>query len=92
MSQTWEGPPTEKTTRRLLLTLILVSGLIGSIAAFVSTPRLVRVNNVVVACETITSDQRNNCVADTTGAAVRGAGVLLLTVVAFAGVTVILKD
>ena len=33
-----------------------------------------------------------DCVADTAAAAIRGAGVLVLAVAAFAGVTVILKD
>ena len=33
-----------------------------------------------------------DCVADTAEAAIRGAGVLVLAVAAFAGVTVILKD
>jgi len=33
-----------------------------------------------------------DCVADTVEAAIRGAGVLVLAVAAFAGVTVILKD
>ena len=81
-----------KTTRRVVQTLVLVSGLVGATAAFVSTPKLFRGLGFDVACEAISSDQRNRCVADLDGAVVRGAGVLVLGVAAFAGVTVILKD
>ena len=81
-----------KKTRRIVQTLILLSGLCGAIVAFVSTPMKLDLGaQGVIPCgpefaATI------NCIADTQAAALRGAGVLVLAVVAFAGVTVIFKD
>lgn len=83
-----------KKTRRIVLTLILVSGLAGSVAAFVATPKVYTVlgDGIVVPCEAVGPDRVLDCVPDTEGAALRGAGVLVLAVAAFAGVTVIFKD
>ena len=83
-----------KTTRRIVLTLILVSGLAGSIAAFVYTPMVwdQGAQGVFPCGPEFPGDVALNCIADTQTAAVRGAGVLVLAVVAFAGVTIIFKD
>ena len=81
-----------KTTRRIILTLILISGLAGSVMAFVSTPKFLRVENTVLPCESVRSDVMDSCVVDPQSAALRGGGVLVLAVAAFAGAAVILKD
>ena len=83
-----------KKTRRIVQTLVLLSGLAGSVAAFVSTPKVYRAfgDGIVVPCEAVVSDLTSSCVPDTETASVRGAGVLLLAVFAFVGVTVVFKD
>ena len=81
---------TKQEVKTLILVLILVLGLGGAVAAFVSTPKLLRLNDgVVYGC-----DEPSNtlCVEDTEGAFLRGAGVLVLAIAAFAGVTVIFRD
>ena len=81
-----------RTTRRVIQTLVLVSGLVGSIAAFVYTPmKLDRGAEGVLPCGP-QFRATFNCVPDTQTAALRGAGVLVLAVTAFAGITVIFKD
>jgi hypothetical protein len=81
-----------KTTRQVIQTLILILGLAGSVAAFVYTPmKLDRGAEGVLPCGPqfrVTF----NCVPDTQTAALRGAGVFVLAVTAFAGITVIFKD
>jgi len=78
-----------KKARRVVLTLILVSGVAGSVAAFMSTPKLY-LGRQGVPCEP--RDPARDCVTDTRVAAFRGALVLVLAAFAFAGVTVIFKD
>jgi len=79
-----------KTTRRVIQVLVLVLGLAGAVAAFVSTPKLIRgPEGIVVGCPEV-SDSR--CTENTEAAVLRGGGVLVLAIAAFAGVAVIFKD
>ena len=80
-----------KTTRQVIQTLILILGLAGSVAAFVSTRKILQGQQGFL-CAPEVERPEINCVLDTQAAAVRGAGVLVLAVAAFAGVTVIFKD
>ena len=77
-----------KTKRQAIQTLILVAGLVGSIVAFVSTPRTILGEGEYL-CGS--SDGRD-CIPDVGAAALRGGSVLVLAAFAFAGVTIIFKD
>ena len=88
-----EWTPKSKTIRRVFQTFVVVLGLVGSIGAFVSTPMKVDGGAQGVSpCDPILVDRVIDCVTDTETAVVRGVGVLVLAVAAFAGVTVIFKD
>ena len=61
-----------KTTRRVIQALVLVLGLAGAVAAFVSTPKIIRAGSGIVAgCPEVPT---RGCTEDTEAAVLRGGG------------------
>jgi hypothetical protein len=75
-----------------LQALILVVGLICAIIAYGTTPKIYApsIDGVTVPCRP--NIDQSFCFTDVPTASTRGGGVLLLTILAFGGVAVVIKD
>ena len=71
--------------KKRLQILIVLAGIVGSIFAFNTTPRLLDLSPLFGPPESLTY-------IDMPRAIIRGGRVLLLAIVAFAGVTFMIKD
>ena len=71
--------------KKRLQILIVAAGIVGSIFAFNTAPRLLDLSPLFGSPESLTY-------IDMPTAIIRGGGVLLLAIVAFAGVTFMIKD
>ena len=75
--------------KKKLQGFILVTGIIGSIFAYATTPQVYnRYQRGEVPCD----GPYRDCYIPTDAAVARGGGIILLAVLAFAGVTVMYKD
>ena len=76
--------------KKKLQGFILVTGIIGSIFAYATTPQVYnRYQRGEVPCD---NPDVRDCYIPTDAAVARGGGTILLAVLAFAGITVMYKD
>ena len=75
--------------KKKLQGFILVTGIIGSIFAYATTPQVYMRTIGEVPCD---NPDVRDCYIPTDAAVARGGGTILLAVLAFAGVTVMYKD